>query len=183
MSPLGLSRELEMRWPSGTRSALTMPPCRHGPERLRSTAALTLQGEQKRRAVRNWHGQEKYSPRRRRGGPVHLVCGRGKDAETAAGHLCCNISHLKAVAQVGLVAAISERDGKVGVHGAVMCSRQGPEMACRTAPARRYEMMQRSAASSAVRTQVSPKGLRSLPHGLGIAHALEGWRHIHAGHL
>ena len=26
MSPLGLTRALEMRWPSGTRIAFTMPP-------------------------------------------------------------------------------------------------------------------------------------------------------------
>ena len=31
MSPLGLMRELEMRWPSGTRMPLTMPPSATAP--------------------------------------------------------------------------------------------------------------------------------------------------------
>lgn len=41
MSPLGFTRALEMRWPSGTRMAFTMPPAASASENtLRACLAL-----------------------------------------------------------------------------------------------------------------------------------------------
>ena len=107
MSPLGLTLELEMRWPSGTRIPFTMPPSATAPANTLQRSMVRDMWRVMCGMARSADGQlvslSKATSAAVAAGVAAVAAAAPVSPEAAAPHRLGHFRHLQAVPKVGLV--------------------------------------------------------------------------------